>query len=158
MAAEPDEVVVIVRRMFELPEGLDGLVAAADAEGFGHVGRLAEEWAGGANRFDRPGERLLEARSEGGVLVGVGGLNVDPYAPEGERAGRLRRMYVLPAWRGRGIGRRLVQAVEAAARAHFDVLVLRTHDPDAAAFYERLGFACVRGDSHRTHARPLGGR
>jgi len=51
------------------------LLAASDADGVGFVRRLADEWASGSNRFDRPGEALFVAR-EGDRVVGIGGLNM----------------------------------------------------------------------------------
>jgi GNAT superfamily N-acetyltransferase len=135
------------------PDRLERL--AAEAEGAGHrfVRRLVEEWEAGINRFDRPGEALWAA-TNGGLIVGVCGLNADPYTSEG-RVGRVRRLYVLAAERGRGIGRSLVERVVAAAWNSFDRLRLRTLNPDAARFYERLGFApCAEGDTTHVLYRP----
>ena len=60
--------------------------------------------------------------------------------------GRIGRMAVLPAWRGRGVGRALLAAVLDAAwsRGH-DTLSLsaQTH---AAAFYAAAGFSAVGGE------------
>ncbi len=119
-------------------ETLDGLLADSEREGSRFVRRLVDEWATGANRFDRPGEALFIARI-GDRLVGICGLNVDPYAAAAN-VGRVRRLYVLSAYRGLGVGRRLVLAVLQAARGRFDVLRLRTTNPAAARLYESLGF------------------
>src|SRR5207249_6785208 len=81
------------------------LVAESERLGLRLVRRLADEWATGANRFDRPGEILFGAFIDG-RLVGVGGLNIDPYAGD-ERVGRLRHLYVLSAFRRMGVGRQL---------------------------------------------------
>src|SRR5262245_44078302 len=101
-----------------LPESLSDLLAEDAHAGTHYVQRLVAEWVSGANRFDRPGEALFGAWV-GEQLVGVCGLNVDPYA-EGERTGRVRRLYVLKAYRRLGVGRRLVMEVIAAARDRFD--------------------------------------
>ena len=119
-------------------EILDGLLADSEREGLRFVRRLVDEWATGANRFDQPGEALFTARI-GDRLVGVCGLNVDPYAAAAN-VGRVRRLYVLSAYRGLGVGRQLVLAVLQAARGRFDVLRLRTTNPAAARLYESLGF------------------
>ncbi len=102
------------------------------------VRRLVDEWGNGANRFDRPGEALFGARGAG-RLLGVCGLNVDPYAGD-DRVGRVRHLYVLSESRRQGVGQRLVQRVIQAARGRFDDLRLHTSNPEAARLYEALGF------------------
>jgi GNAT superfamily N-acetyltransferase len=131
------------------PEALAPLIAESEREGWRFVRRLAEEWARGANRFDRPGEALFVARA-GASVIGVCGLNADPYAANGA-VGRVRRLYVLRAYRGQGVGRRLVQAVVAAAAGRFRTLRLRTASPKAARLFERLGFQPVAGVADSTH-------
>jgi GNAT superfamily N-acetyltransferase len=143
-----------LHRLHELPpDGLADLVAESERLGFRFVRRLRDEWAAGVNRFDRPGEALFAASLDGRV-VGVCGLNADPYASD-PRVGRVRHLYVLVAYRRAGIGRRLVAEVVTAARGTFDRLRLRTDDPDAARFYERLGFRPRAGLEHCTHALEL---
>lgn len=108
------------------------------------------------NRFDRLGETLLVAESAGRV-VGVCGLNVDPYAAR-PGIGRVRHLYVLIADRRRGTGARLVGAIMESARGHFATLRLRTNNPAAARLYERLGFARADGVADCTHVLELGRR
>jgi GNAT superfamily N-acetyltransferase len=136
-----------------LPEGVLALLADDERAGTRSVRRLVDEWASGTNRFNRPGE-VLFGGWVGEQLVGVCGLNVDPYAGE-ERIGRVRRMYVLIAHRRCGIGRRLVMEVIAAARGRFDSLRLRTVNPEAARLYEAIGFRRSVGAAHYTHAMTL---
>ncbi len=131
---------------------LDALVAESEASGLRFVRRLVEEWVSGANRFDKPGEVLFVARTAGDV-VGVCGLNVDPYAA-GQDVGRVRHLYVLSAYRRLGVGRRLVTEVIEVARSRFDSLHLRTENPGAARLYERLGFRRV-GAGDDTHVMEL---
>jgi GNAT superfamily N-acetyltransferase len=139
-----------IKRLDELPpDGLAELAAESERSGFRFVRRLLDEWAAGVNRFDRPGEALFAAVVDRRV-VGVCGLNVDPYGA-GPRVGRVRRLYVLAAHRRGGVGRRLVAAVVAAARGRFDRLRLRTENPEAARFYERLGFRPCPGRDDCTH-------
>jgi ribosomal protein S18 acetylase RimI-like enzyme len=145
---------VKIERLSELPlEALEALIAESERVGLGFVRRLADEWATGANRFDRPGEVLFAAGLRG-RLVGVCGLNVDPYAGE-ESIGRVRHLYVLAGCRRLGIGQRLVGEVVAAARGRFVRLHLRTTDPAAARLYERLGFRAAGGRSDCTHIMEL---
>ena len=137
------------------PDGLSELIAENEADRLRFVRRLVEEWHGGRNRFDRPGEALFAA-VEGVRVVGVCGLNVDPYTPA-PGVGRVRHLYVLAALRRQGVGRRLVQAVVAAARGHFRLLRLRTASATAARFYEALGFRACREDADSTHVMELVG-
>ena len=115
--------------------------------------RLRDEWLSGAVRFDRDGEVLLGARADG-VLAGVGGISRDPYSSEAG-LGRLRHLYVLGPYRGRGIAGALVAALLAHARGRFAVLRLRTGNEVAARLYERAGFVRSDGESE-THRITLG--
>lgn len=142
-----------IARITEAEPPLGTLVAESEAQGLSFVRRLADEWASGANRFDRPGEALFVAR-EGLQTVGVAGLNVDPYAGDSS-VGRLRHLYVLPALRRQGVGGNLVAAVVDAAAASFRTLRLHTSDPDAARLYERMGFRRRADVGRCTHVMEL---
>jgi GrpB-like predicted nucleotidyltransferase (UPF0157 family) len=135
-----------------LPDGLAALLADDERAGTRFVRRLVDEWASGANRFDRSGEALFGAWV-GEELVGVCGLNIDPYVETG-RVGRVRRLYVHTASRRLGVGRGLVLEVIAAARGRFDSLRLRTANPAAARLYETIGFRPSGGTDH-THVMEL---
>ncbi len=128
--------------------GLAALQSEARAEGFQFIDTLVEQWATGENRFDRPGETLLGCFDQG-VLTAVGGLNIDPFLNDPE-TGRIRRVYVRPAWRSQGLGRTLVTALLDHARLHFRVVRLRAVNPDVARLYERLGFHPIH-DANATH-------
>jgi GNAT superfamily N-acetyltransferase len=135
---------------------LNALIVDSERDGVRFVRRLVDEWTTGANRFDRPGEVLFVACDAGQVL-GVGGLNVDPYAKssDAERVGRVRHLYVLASHRRRGIASRLLSEVVGHARGRFDRLHLRTRDARAAALYGRFGFRSQHGDPHCTHVLDL---
>lgn len=141
-------VIVRIEPLDTLPD-LARLVEESERAGLRFVRRLIEEWASGANRFDRPGETLVAAWLDGG-LVGVCGLNVDPYAAA-PGVGRVRHLYVLAAHRRHGVGERLVAAIVAAARGPFHTLRLRTTNPAAARLYERLGFRATGDVADCTH-------
>lgn len=134
-------------------DGAGALVAEGEARGYRFLARLAADWRSGANRFDRQREVLLGALEEG-ELVGVCGLNVDPFAGD-PAVGRVRHLYVREAWRGRGIGGRLLDAVVTRARGSFRALHLRTQETGAAGFYERRGFEPRSGVETCTHAMVL---
>jgi GNAT superfamily N-acetyltransferase len=145
---------VLIERLTDYsPDVLAALVAESEQAGLRFVRRLADEWAVGINEFDEPGEAVFGAWV-GGRLVGVCGLNIDPWTPD-SGVGRVRHLYVLAEFRRRGVGRRLVDAVITAARGRFRLLRLRTDGEEAAAFYERLGFRRVVGAPACTHVREL---
>ena len=118
---------------------MDQLRADARQEGFLFIERLWKEWQNGKNRFDAPGEMLYGCMDKS-ELVAIGGLNQDPFAGR-SGVGRIRRVYVRPAWRNRGIGDALVHALIENARKNFVSLHLRTDNPAAARLYERIGFS-----------------
>ena len=145
----------LIERLNKSPgDCLGALVAESEQQGLRFIRRLAEEWTSGANRFDRPGEALFTA-TIARETVGVCGLNVDPYASK-QNVGRVRHLYVLIGSRRLGVGRQLVAEIIEAARGRFDSLHLRTENPAAAQFYERLGFVRVVGPGDCTHVMDLG--
>jgi len=108
---------------------------------------LANEWASGATRFDRPGEALFAAYADG-TFAGIGGLTQEP-AMEG--ALRMRRFYVALTHRRAGIGRLLAEALLRQAGPH---PVTCNAAAGSERFWEALGFVPDRRDG-RTHL--LGG-
>jgi ribosomal protein S18 acetylase RimI-like enzyme len=138
-------------------EQIGPLLAASEAEGFRFVRRVVSEWDTGVNRFAARGEALLGCVL-GGRLVAICGLMRDPYLGEAA-VGRLRNLYVLPEYRGRGLGSALTRRVMELAEGSFRVLRLRAATPQAAALYERLGFTAtgdVENCTHVLHIHPQG--
>ncbi|MFY9657096.1 MAG: GNAT family N-acetyltransferase [Methylocystis sp.] len=131
-----------------LPNDVEELEAQARQEGFNFVLRLLSDWRTGLNCFDKPGECLLGA-FDGGRLVAVGGLSIDPYCAS-RKVGRLRRLYVSAPFRRRGLGARLVEALVSKAHTHFHSLRVRTDNSAAEAFYFSLGF-CRIEDATASH-------
>jgi putative acetyltransferase len=74
-------------------------------------------------------------------LVGVGGWSPDSQAQE---IAWLRYLFVHPDSAGRGIGRQLVEAVEADARDHGKAGFRVWSSLNAAGFYTALGYGRVR--------------
>lgn len=73
-----------------------------------------------------------------GVAAGCGGVKV-----VGDEYGELKRMYVRPEFRGRGLGRRLLEHLEEYTRRRgIAVLRLETgvYQSEAIAMYEGAGF------------------
>ncbi len=131
-----------------LPEGFEVLRHAAEGEAFQMLATLAREWADGSNRFDRPGEALVAAW-DGGLLAGMGGMNVDPYV---EGALRMRRFYVRRACRRRGIARAMANALLDRPEVAGRTITLDAPHGEAARFWEALGFLRDERDGH-THIR-----
>jgi GNAT superfamily N-acetyltransferase len=143
-----DEIMTPIRKI-ELPiPGLEPLQSEAREEGYNFIDTLVAEWANAQNRFDAPGEALC-GYIEDGLLVAVGGLNVDPFGGRPDM-GRIRRVYVGRAWRNKGIGQALVTALVNEARAHFRCVRLRAENADAMRLYERIGFLPI-SSPHATH-------
>jgi GNAT superfamily N-acetyltransferase len=89
--------------------------------------------------FDPPAGRFFVAYA-GDELVGCGG-----WRAHGEDA-ELKRMFTMPAARGRGVARRLLAAIEESARADgFRRVILETGDkqPEAIALYESRGYVRI---------------
>jgi GNAT superfamily N-acetyltransferase len=132
-----------------LPDGLDRLRAAAGAEGIRNVATLVERWVDGSERYDRDGERVLAAIAADEV-VGIGALSRCPTVPD---ALRVRRFYVSPTWRRRGVARRLATTLLAFGFDHAETITCNAGASDAAApFWERLGFSRTDLDGV-THVR-----
>jgi GNAT superfamily N-acetyltransferase len=91
-----------------------------------------------------------------GTVVGVGGLNRDPYFND-PKIGRLRHLYVESAWRRYGVGSLLVNQIIYEAARHYQLLTLRTNTPVADKFYQKLGFKTHPNWEHTTHHLQLSG-
>jgi len=98
-----------------------------------------------------PGRGAFLIALRAGEPVGCGALRrIEP------GTGEIKRMYVSPAARGAGVGRAVLAALEAEARAlGLECLVLETgvRQPEAIALYERAGFARIgRFGDYEDHA------
>ena len=129
------------------PRDLRPLLDESLAEGYRFVQTLWDEYESGKNRFDAPGAVLLGA-FEGERLIGVGGVQPDPYLKLTE-AGRIRHVYVLHAYRRQGVGKRLLDPLIEHAQDHFEVLTLRTNTPSAARFMRRLALITPQSTQKR---------
>jgi GNAT superfamily N-acetyltransferase len=117
--------------------------AAAIADLLGQLGypTVAESVEPRIERMLAAGDRLVVAELDGRV-VGLANLHVSPSIEYDAPAAKLGALVVDEAHRGTGIGRALVEALEAEARAlGCAVFFLTTAEPraDAHAFYEEIG-------------------
>jgi N-acetylglutamate synthase-like GNAT family acetyltransferase len=133
--------VIVTSRLSHLPAELPTMEREALDQGFGLVTRLRTDWESGINRFAGEGE-ILFVSFHHERLVGIAGLNRDPYGDD-PRMGRLRHLYVMQRARDAGVGTSLVQHILEHANTNFDVV--RVWTDRAAGFYERLGFVRVDG-------------
>lgn len=81
---------------------------------------------------------VLVARDAGGEAVGCGALR-----PLGDGVAEIKRMYAVPAARGRGLSKLVLAGLEAAARDRgWTTLRLETgpRQPEAIALYEGAGY------------------
>ncbi len=128
--------------LIEITDGnigeLHSLIGESVRDGYNFLQRTIDDWHSGANKFDRPGEKLwgLFIRNN---LIGVGGLNIDPYSLI-PKIGRMRHLYVREAHRRAGYATLIVNKILKEACYHFTVLRLFTENEGASAFYEKLGF------------------
>jgi GNAT superfamily N-acetyltransferase len=87
-----------------------------------------------------------------GVPAGCGGIQLF-----GSEYGELKRMYVRPAFRGRGFGKLMLEQLTACAR-EYDIGLLRLetgiHQHEAIGLYERMGFERI-GPFPPYHEDPL---
>jgi GNAT superfamily N-acetyltransferase len=91
-----------------------------------------------ASMFVEPHGVFLVLRDDDGRPVACGGI-----ARFDDTRGEVKRMYVVPAARGRGLGRRLLEELEAEARRlGYGSVVLETGDRqrEAVGLYESTGY------------------
>ncbi|WP_144512955.1 GNAT family N-acetyltransferase [Bacillus sp. FJAT-22090] len=126
------------------------LVKESKEDGFRFLDRLVDEYRDGINTFHKPGETLYGVYNIEGLLVAIGGLNINPFT-ENQKIGRLRRVYVASAYRRKGVEALLLNEIISNARRHFDVLVLYTDTESADSFYTSLGFSKEAKYKKSTH-------
>jgi GNAT superfamily N-acetyltransferase len=136
-------------------DGPSWVVAWAEAELVERYGHLDDSERGlAAAMFEPPVGVFLVARSEERPRP-VGGVGVRSVGPQG--TGEVKRLWIDPAWRGGGLGRRLMGDLENAARGMgLAVLQLGTGDrqPEAVALYESAGWDRLHIDADG-HPLPL---
>ncbi|MET0272404.1 MAG: GNAT family N-acetyltransferase [Phenylobacterium sp.] len=138
----------IVRVLEDLPDGFATLRAEAAAEGHRHMDRLTAEWDDDPRQFT-----ALLAAFVDGELVGVGALTPEP-AIEPGAAWRMRRLYVRPSARRRGVASALANALLTEALGLTRLVTVHAGSDEAGRFWESLGFQPVdeRPWSHRYSA------
>jgi GNAT superfamily N-acetyltransferase len=146
-ASAPATVVVVCPEAYD-DEGPRWVVAQAEAEIVARYGELdVGELGLVAAMFTPPAGVFLVARA-GDAGPPVGGVGVRTVRPA---TGEVRRLWVDPSWRGRGVARTLMTRVEEAAhQLGHSALRLGTGDrqPEAVALYHSTGWARVHMDRY----------
>lgn len=113
---------------------------------------VAEIAAQFVREYDPARERCWIAQQAGEVVGSVFVVNA------GRRTAKLRLLILSPKARGRGLGRRLVRAAIAFARAkgyRKMVLWTQSHLAAARAIYVAEGFRCTGREPHRSFGKRL---
>ncbi|MES5939053.1 MULTISPECIES: GNAT family N-acetyltransferase [unclassified Bacillus cereus group] len=127
----------------------DYLVQESKDEGFNFLIKLISEYENKINTFNKTGECLFGI-FQGEKLIGIGGLNKDPYT-ENNKIGRLRRLYISKDYRRKGLGNLLLNRLLLHAEKYFKVVVLHTDTKQGDVFYNANGFVkgeVYKGSSH----------
>jgi GNAT superfamily N-acetyltransferase len=123
------------------------LIAAALADLGERYGGEGDSTPVSALQFDPPGGGFFVVRA-GYEPVGCGGWRTHDVD---KAIGEIKRMYTVPAWRGRGVALVALRAIEDAARAAgMRRMILETGllQPEAIALYERAGYARIENFGH----------
>ncbi len=134
----------------DLPFDFEELVAESQLHGHDFLMKMKAEWEADKNRFQQRNEILFGLRESNGALVGVGGVNVDPYAND-PSVGRVRHVYIREAYRRQGLARLLMGKIMDHSKRSFRLLRLRTHNPEAGYLYESIGFSRIANADDSTH-------
>ncbi|MGH1256118.1 MULTISPECIES: GNAT family N-acetyltransferase [Bacillus] len=116
----------------------DYLVQESKEEGFNFLIKLISEYENKINIFNKTGE-CLYGIFQGEKLIGIGGLNEDPYT-ENNKISRLRRFYIAKEYRRKGLGRLLLVRIISDAKKHFNIVVLNADTVQGDKFYTSIGF------------------
>lgn len=144
-----------IKQVTDLPQDIHVLAESALTEGLNIVSQLITDFETKKKQFDQPGEFLLLAYEQD-KLVACGGLNLqwNDYEVE-HRIGRVRRFYVLPTYRKKGVGKLLLQALEQKAKQNFSALCLNTESKDAVQFYQKMNYVFVENHPNYNYFKYL---
>ena len=130
-----------------LKEDIKELQKESKKEGYNIVNKLINDFKSGKNKFNKKREALIVCELDH-KIVGICGLNIDPI---NSKRGRVRRLYVLPQYRNKGIGRKLVKEIINYSRKHFKSISTNIGKLTISKFYEELGFKKYDKEKVITH-------
>jgi GNAT superfamily N-acetyltransferase len=120
-----------------LPDDLKYLRYEAKKEGYNFVERPFDQWDSERLLFNRENEALICGRMNG-AIAGLGGITVDPEIPD---ALRMRRFYIQPDFRRRGLATAICDALLMSAQGSHKTITVNAGTKDASPFWETRGFA-----------------
>ena len=126
----------------------------AKSENVNVVSKLIGSWSDNRSFFGERGEGLWIVRTtESGEVIGVGGITICPTFMESRR---VRRFYIAPHWRRRGVATALAnQCIERAKSAGVSTVTCHAAaSAMAPIFWEALGFVPIE-DPDITHVMHL---
>ncbi|RSL33091.1 GNAT family N-acetyltransferase [Salibacterium salarium] len=126
------------------------LMEESRTEGIRHLTKVEREYAIGETLELNRGEALFGAYHMDGNLLAIGGLSKDPYSND-EETGRIRRLYVSPSYRQKGMGSQLLGKIMEYAAYHYEWLVVMADTPRASQFYFSQGFLETVDHAYATH-------
>jgi GNAT superfamily N-acetyltransferase len=130
---------VMIDHLRDVPEHTP-TVAKWIYETFSHEfeGMTLEEWTKLLEPERNP-DKVTFVAVENGQALGTASLDSEDLPPRADLSPWLASVYVLPEFRARGLGAKLVEAVEREAKARgFHQLYL--HTTDRVEFYEKRGW------------------
>lgn len=133
-----------------LDEDIEELFKESKKEEYGMIEKMINNFKSGDDKFNKKGEALIVSEVNN-KIVGICGLNIDP---ANQKRGRVRRLYVLPQYRKRGIGGKLVKKIMKHSTKNFKVISVNIGEPirpNVARFYEELGFKRYEKEKGITH-------
>ncbi|MFD5259927.1 GNAT family N-acetyltransferase [Bacillus wiedmannii] len=122
----------------------DYLVQESKEEGFNFLIKLKSDYENKINTFNKTGE-CLYGIFQVERLIGIGGLNEDPFT-ENNKIGRVRRFYIAKEYRRKGLGGLLLVRILNDAKKYFNIVVLHTDTEQGDKFYTSSGF--VKGTKY----------
>ncbi|MFW6154209.1 MAG: N-acetyltransferase family protein [Planctomycetota bacterium] len=138
-----DDILIREGRLDDIPALVDLLGGLFAAETDLEADPARQQRGLTALMTEAPAARVWVAEAAGRV-VGMCQVQRKISTAEGGRIGEIEDVIVDPAWRGRGVGRRLLDTLEAWAAAEGLLrlhLLADRHNTGALGFYERLGWA-----------------
>ena len=116
-------------------------------EGYNIVDKLINDFKIDKTKFNKKGECVIMCKV-GDRVVGIGALGIDPL---NSQRGRIRRLYVSPQYRNKGVGRTLVEELIHYSSKNFKSVSVNMGKYKVSKFYEGLGFRRYDKEDGITH-------